>query len=212
MGNSIYNTQEADKGTKRGKNYIYWNDIVNSLIGRRLNSIAGGVDYNYTENTVTFKSGGTAGNINDAVVWNVEYNHEMLQEDYSDGISLTLTPQVRPHMHWEQPADLPYEFTLRYRIQYNGKAKTTAWSEMTLNTQNDSSFTYVSGTLNQISAFKNGSNENIIPLNSGESLSAIIQFQMWRTDSQAGDIEVVFVDCHAPNDRGGSEQEYVKEE
>lgn len=211
MAQSEYNTAEADKGTKRGKNYIYWNDVVNSLIGRRLTSTSGRVDYNYAENTITFQNNGTAGSINDAVIWNIEYNHEMLQENYDDGEGFTLSPQVRPHIHWEQPADLPYEFTLRYRIQYNGQAKTTAWNELTLNAQTDSVFTYVSGILNQISSFKNGSGENVILLNSGEALSATIQFQMWRTDSESGDVEVTFVDCHAPNDRGGSEGEYSKE-
>lgn len=210
MAQSDYSTAEADKGTKRGKNYIYWTDIVNSLTGRRLASISGGVDYNYIENSITFKSGGAVGDINDMVAWSVQYNHELLQENYDDGV-IQLAPQVKPHMHWEQTTAKDYQFTLRYRIQYNGQQKATAWTTLTMSAVNDSAFIYSTGTANQISLFKNGSNENIIELTAGEALSATIQFQLWRTDSETEDVEVTFVDCHAPNDRGGSEEEYIKE-
>lgn len=196
----------------KNEDLLRWTDAVNSLIGRRLASRSGGVDYNYTENAISFSPGGRVGNINDSVIWNMEYNHDNLIYPlvFEDGT--TILPQVRPHMHYTQGDGLEHIFVLRYRVQYYGHAKTTAWSELTLNTLTDLTFPYVSGDLNQIGMFKDGNGDNKIELASdGSATSATLQFQMWRTDNNGGDILVEFVDSHVPNDGRGSIEEYVKQ-
>lgn len=208
---SNYTGEQQDKDAKRSKSYIYWGDIVRSIQGRRLSTTSGKVDSNFAENSVTFQPNGTVGNLNDGIGWNVEYNHEYLQVNYTMEDDTVLVPQLRPHIHWWQPADKAYQFTLRYRIQYNNTAKTTAWTTMTLDASTDSAFAYGGGIWNQISLFKNGSDENIVALTAGQALSAEVQFQMWRTDSESEDIDVKMIDVHAPSDRAGSEQEFVKE-
>jgi hypothetical protein len=62
-------------------------------------------------------------------------------------------------------------------------------------------FEYTSGTLNQITRLA------AIPV---AGLSTIVQFRLCRTDSETGDIEVLFLDAHYEIDGTGSSEEYVK--
>lgn len=169
-----------------------WDDIVNSLIGRQLQSTAGKVDYNWADNCITFESGGSISNLNDIVNWNQQFPHAARKDS-----------SIYPHIHLEQTSTNKIIYTLKYRIQVNGAAKTTDWQTVTCNTTDNAVFPYVSGTINQIIAFP-----AISMLNAG--LSATVQFQMTRTDSTAGDSNVTFVDCHVEYDSLGSRQAYVK--
>lgn len=166
-----------------------WDDIQTSLIGRRLSSTAGSVNYNYTENTVDFSGGGVITNTNDTVVFNIQTRHRMLEDS-----SLNL------HMHFEQSDATNRTMTVRYRIQDNGSAKTATWTTVTADTD-DSVFTWSSGTLN-----------NILPITSidltGIGISAIVQIQMTRTDANGGTLPVTFVDAHFQADSLGSNDEY----
>jgi len=64
-------------------------------------------------------------------------------------------------------------------------------------------FPYTSGTLNQIVKFP--------PIDwSGVGISSTVNFRLARTDSNAGDVYVTFVDGHVEIDSDGSNQEYVK--
>lgn len=169
-----------------------WNDLRTSLIGRRLNSTAGTVSYDYTENAVVFAANGGITDSNDTAVWNFQLPHNVAFTTF------------RIHMHFEQEDATNRTFTLRYRIQSNGEAKTTAWTTVTADTD-DSAFTYTSGTLNQILSIVS------IDISSGVGLSDIIQCQMTRTDSQSGTVKVTFVDAHYEIDQiGGSDSEFVK--
>lgn len=184
---------EDDGTTKREGAATVWDDIQNSLIGKQLSSVAGKVDYNWAENTITMQPGGVITTANDLLVFNLQVPHAAIE----DG-SLNL------HMHWEQPDATEREITVKYRIQNNGAAKTASWTTVTkaLNATNNA-FTYTSGTLNQITGLVD------IDL-TGASISAVVEFQMARTDSETGDIEVTFVDAHIQKDTDGSRQEYVK--
>jgi len=169
-----------------------WDDLVTSLIGLRLHSVAGKVDYNYDENGITFNPGGVIGTANDRVIFNMQYPHACVV----DG-------EVRLHIHWEQPDATEREFTVQYRIQDNGSAKETSWATVVRNSSDDSAFTYVSGTLNQITKLCE------IDM-TGLGISSTIQFRLARTDSETGDILGTFVDAHVERDTHGSRQEYVK--
>ena len=109
------------------------------------------------------------------------------------------------HMHWEQTDATTREFKLRYRIQENNSAKTTAWTEVTIDTNTNNVFSYTSGTLNQITRLADIDWSNV-------SLSSTVQFRMTRSDATAGVVDVTFVDGHVEYDQArGSAQEYVKE-
>lgn len=169
-----------------------WDDIVGSLIGQRLSSTVGGVDYNWTENTVTFQSAGDITDEADRVGMNIQIPHAAIVDGSID-----------LHVHWEQTDAVAREFTIKHRIQNNGSAKNTTWVTTVVSTQADDKFTYVSGTLNQIS--------DLVDIDlTGIGISSVVQFQIARTDSVAGDIEVTFIDVHAEMDTLGSRAEYVK--
>lgn len=197
FGTAPSNT-EIDKGDgslrSRG-DATMWKDMVSDLFGKRLASTAGKVDYDFDENSIRFQSGGSISVANDRVGGNQEINHE-----FEVGSSIAF----RPHIHWFQDAATKFEITARYRIQRNGQAKTTAWTNIVLTANNgDDVWTYVSGTLNQITRFPD------IVIDCG--ISDTIQFQMARTDALVGDMLIYFLDLHGQVDGDGSEEEIVKE-
>lgn len=170
-----------------------WDDLVNSLIGRRLNSVAGSVAYNYSENAISFSPNGNINSDNDCVVWN-------LQKPHATKSNSTLNL----HLHYEQSDNIDREFTLRYRIQNNGTSKTTTWTEVIIPTNTNNAFIYTSGTLNQICKLVNIDWSAV-------NLSSTVQLRLTRSDSVSGAINVTFVDGHVERDQDrGSRQEYVK--
>lgn len=184
---------ESDGTVKREGAATVWDDIQNSLIGKSLSSVAGKVDYNWANNSITMEPGGSISTANDLLVFNLQVPHSAID----DG-SLNL------HMHWEQPDATDREVTVKHRIQNNGAAKTTTWTTtvVALNATNNA-FAYVSGTLNQITGLVG------IDLTDA-SISAVVEFQAARTDAETGDIEVTFIDAHVQKDTDGSRQEYIK--
>lgn len=171
--------------------FPFWDDIQNSLIGRRLSSSSGTVAYNYAENTVDFSSGGSVTNTNDTVVWNIQLPHGTKPDS-----------ELKLHIHFEQSDAVNRTMTVRYRIQNNGQQKASAWTTVSANTD-DAVWTWTTGTLNNILALAT------IDL-TGASLSATVQFQMTRTDALTGVLPVVFADCHVERDMLGSSQEFIR--
>lgn len=171
-----------------------WKDMVADLFGKRLNSTAGKVDYDWDDNAINFQSGGSLANAADRLGGNQEINHEMMV-----GSSVIF----KPHIHWFQAATTQYELSAQYRIQRNGEAMTTTWTPITL-TANDGEdvFTYSSGILNQLTRFPD------ISINC--SISDTLQWQMARTDSLGGSMLVYFFDLHGKVDSGGSNEEISK--
>lgn len=176
-----------------------YDDKAYQLIGRRLSSSVGRVDYDWNEQAVIFQNNGDIANINDLVGINAEYPHEAKE----DG-------KIYPHLHWWQTsATDAIVFTLAYRIQKNGSAKETTWTQMTAEALTDSVLPYTSGTMNQITKFKDASNNYYIDLND-MGLSATIQFRLTRTDSVSGDVSGIFFDFHYEKETLGSRQEFVR--
>lgn len=171
--------------------YTVWDDIQGNLVGKRLSSTAGKVDYNYEENTITFSPGGVITKTNDQIAFNLQMLHKK-----KFGTSIHL------HVHWEQPDSTERVFTVRYRVQTQGVAKTTTWTTAS-GSSNNSTFTYVSGTLNQIT--------EIVEIPVGDySVSDIVEVQFVRSDTATGNIEVTFVDAHYQSDSLGSAGKYTK--
>lgn len=169
-----------------------WDDIVNSLIGRRLYSTQGTIDYDYNENAMILSDDGDINNINDRVVFNLQYPHR------SKSIGT-----MNLHIHWEQANAINREFTVQYRVQSNGQPKTTSWTSIVSNSNVNSVFSYTSGTINQITRLVD---VDMI----GAGISATVQFRLTRSDSNGGTILGTFVDAHVESDMSGSREEFVK--
>lgn len=91
-----------------------WDDLVNSLVGKRLFSTSGVVSYDYENNAIEFSDGGDISNINDCIIWNMQFPH-----------GAKLESVIKPHFHVEQTSGDDQEFTLWYRIQKNGAVTET---------------------------------------------------------------------------------------
>jgi len=172
-----------------------WLDIVKSVIGRRLSVTAGTADSNYDEISVTLNPSGSITNLNDVVGANFELNH-----------FVNMKGLFKIHFHWWQVSSNAHVFTFKYRVQKNGEAKTTAWTDGSYTVGSGGEvFTYTSGTLNQISSLIT------LDLNAlGVGVSDIIQFKLTRTDAIVGDIDIVMLDAHVQQDGAGSLTEYSK--
>lgn len=195
-------------GDKQGGNYLEilkngmirafgaatcWDDLVGNLVGQRLSSTAGKVDYNYANNSITMQSGGSITTANDILLNNLQIPHAAK----ADGA-------LRQHLHWEQPDDKSYIWTRRWRLQSNNSLKTTSWTEDTATAGTDDVFTYPgSGTLIQITEFPE------VDI-TGVGISGTFQWRLARTDSEVGNVEVVFFDTHVELDSNGSDFEYSK--
>jgi len=170
-----------------------WDDIVGSVNGVKLDDAVGKVEFNFTEGTLTFESGGSITNNSDCIWFNLQKPH-----------SCKAASMLKMHIHYDKADATARVFTLQYRIQANGVAKTTAWTTITTttNTTNDV-FPYTSGTINQIVRFPDIDWSTV-------GISTTVQFKMARTDALSGNVEVSFVDGHFESDSLGSNEEYVK--
>ena len=175
-----------------------WRDELQSLVGQRLLSPSGAIDYNFEEGTVDFANNADLG---DYVVMNVQVNH-----DWDE------TTPIKPHIHWFQSQDAIPNWLIQYRWQTNGQAKTTAWVDRACQ---EGVFTYSSGTIINICSF----GEIAIPANVGTS--DILQIRLLRdTDNDSGEfagedaytgtVSGLNFDVHIAIDTLGSRSEFTK--
>lgn len=201
VGEGDYSEIKSDGTVRNYGDATAWKDMVGSLLGYRLYSNVGKVDYRYDENALRFSSGGVITNLSDCVVLNLQINHDMLI-----GSSVTF----KPHLHYFQQvtsgAVTPYVFTAYWRLQRNGYAKETSWNTIYANAgTSDDVFDFTSeadGLYNQLLRFDDITVEC--------SISDTFQFRFTRTDSEAGTVDVYFADFHGQCDSQGSKDELVK--
>lgn len=192
--------QFEDDGTLKSLwNATTWDDLVWSLIARRLYTTTGRLNYNYDNNTITMQNGWDPTATADRLMFNFQYPHKGVQTNATEWTSA----EQHMHIHREQVSSNKIERQLDYRIQRNWEEKETTWTSLTSNSDDDSAFTYVSWTLNQIT------NLWIITV-PAPSLSATVEYRLTRTDTTTGDIEAVFVDAHIKYDTMGSREQFVK--
>jgi len=193
-------TQIESDGTiiTRGDGTV-WDDLVGTLIARRLTSTAGRLDYNYDENTITMQDNGDPNKSADRLIFNYQHPHSAVQTNVIEGTQAV----QRLHIHWEQTSTDRIVWQVEYRCQLNGEPKNTTWTTVHANSVDNSVFPYVTGTLNQITNLV----EVLIPEN---SLSATIQYRLTRIDSTGNDIEATFIDAHIKLDSVGSRREFIK--
>ena len=173
-------------------------DEFGPLIGQNLTSPAADISTSPAEGTIVFDDSCT---LADYVSMPVQINHDAKAQS-----------DVYPHIHWWQTsADLP-NWLIQYRWQQNGAAKVTSWTSVKYASH---AFTYVSGTLNQITAFGALSP----PANTG--VSVVLQLRLLRdgdNDSTlfagavplTGDVSAMFYDVHIEVDMLGSHEQYTK--
>lgn len=170
-----------------------WDDVVGSLIGKKLFGTTGTVDYDYEENGIIFQRNGTLADVNDTVVFNLQYPHSARENG-----------TMNLHIHWEQTdtyTSLPVQFSVAYRVQSNGSIKNSIWNDVIVET-NTSVFPYTTGTLNQITP--------LVDVDmTGAGISATVQFKITRSDGNAVAILGTFIDAHVEVDSLGSNDEFV---
>ena len=174
-------------------NATQWDDLVGDIMAKKLYAVTGTIDYDWDENAMKFQKGGDITDKADRVQFNLQKMHK-----------IKVDSELRMHIHYEQDSTNEYVFTLKYRVQGNGAAKTTTWTTITTTCNaTNHVFSYTSGTINQIVKFP------VIDW-SEVSISSTVQFMLSRTDSITGDVYVTFIDGHTEIDSDGSNQEYVK--
>jgi len=185
-------TVEADGTLEMKGSATAWEDIVGSLIGKKLYENKGTVDFDYNENAVKFQSGGDISKPDDRIIWNYQYPHKAVPGG-----------SVNMHIHYEQTSSDDTEFTMMYRIQSAGSQKDTSWETAVISSAANNKYSYVSGTLNQICVLPS------ISL-AGRPMSSQIEFRFTRSDDLSGDILATFIDGHYESNTLGSREEYVK--
>lgn len=169
-----------------------WNDVRTDLFGARLSVNRGRVDYNYDEGSITLQDNGDIDNNDDVVQGSFQMPHDAKEDSL-----------FKFHIHWWQTDNTSREFTVSYRVQPNGSAKTVPWTPIVVTADaTTNAFTYTSGTLNQITALFNLDT-------TGFGLSSLIQFKLTKSDNN-GDVDATFLDAHYEIDSLGSAEEYVK--
>lgn len=187
---TLFNIKGQRKATGEA---TQWDDLVGAVSGLKLTAVAGKATYSFSENVIVFNSGGDITNEADYVTWNIQKEHKVKENSV-----------LKMHIHFEKEDTTVRTFKLWYRIQNNGGTKTTAWTELLANTENPAEvFVYVSGIQNQITRFTDIDWSAV-------GISSTVQFRMTRSDIEAGDVNVSFIDGHVEIDSDGSNDEYVK--
>jgi hypothetical protein len=187
--------QELD-GVPATNGDVGWDDLTNSISGRKLTASTGLVDTNWDNSSVTFNPGADIDKRNERILIGLQKMHSMPEPG----------GEMRLHIHWEQTTSDNIIWTVQYRIQNTGGIKTDSWTtpeNFESNTHNI--FPYTDGTtLNQITKLCT------VDL-TGTNLSSTVQFRIARTDNVNMDVEATFVDAHINTDQPrGSREEFSK--
>lgn len=179
-----------------------WDEVSASFIGQNINTIAGRVDYNYTELTLDFAT-------------NARYPEEPVGIVIQALHARAAGSDIKPHIHWMQTENTNPNILVQYRFINNGDSP-TVWTLKAL-TPSDNVFTYDgSGNMQQITEFN-------LPAGHGApyGLSFTFDCKIYRdstnasgmfagADGYTGVWSAKYYDIHFEKDMGGSRQEFVK--
>lgn len=198
FGSTSNYTQLGTDGTlTQVGNATTFDDIVFEMLPSRLGAGITKPDWDSTNKGFLFPQNDTS-----------EYVEIMVQIPHKYLAGST----VYPHIHWFQTENNTPNFLIRYRWQKNGGTKTTGWTDYKCTTN---AFTYVSGTLNQLS-YGAGISAPV-----GYSISDILQIRLFRdtnntstvfsgADPFTTTVGVMSMDVHIEVDTFGSRTEYTK--
>ena len=120
----------------------FWVDMLGPLIGQRLDSAATRYSHSPFNGAIAYAN-------------NARYTEEVIAQENELIHEWILGTNGRPHLHWkQQSADIP-NWLFGWKLHNNGEADAieTDYSNFTFSVLESHAFTYVSGVLNQISAF-----------------------------------------------------------
>ena len=188
-----------------GTLYLYgnateWDDLRFPMMGQNLDTATGRISYNYTELGVDF-----ADNARFAVTEQISMIAQF-PHSWKTGSA------IGAHIHWLQNQNAMPNYMVSYRWVRNGQPVPSTWTDVSIG---DSVFTYVSGTLAQISQF----NIEVDP--SIDGVSAMLDIKFYRdtantsglfagTDAYTGTATVKEFDIHYEIDGFGSDSQYTK--
>ena len=171
-----------------------FDDLIGDIFSKKLFAVTGTVDFDFDEQAIKFQDDGDITNKNDRLAFNIQVPHS-----YDD-----INPFFKIHLHFWQDTSTEHTFKLEYRLQNNGKAKTTTWTTLTASTSSDCKLPYTSGTINQIIEFPAFDTTDI-------DISSTYQIRFTRDDSDsANDVLVTFADVHYTKIDYGSMTEWSK--
>jgi len=184
--------------------YVY-DDMIQPLMGKRLDSSSGKLDYDWANKGVSIADSTSITNDTHKLHYGYQVNHKFKL----DGI-------VDFHIHWIQSQAAVPNWWIRYRLWQNGNP-VTSWVEDKLS---EGAFTYTSGT---ILAIHDATNE--VDLNSvipgGIDVSDFIDVELTRdsnnasglfsgSDPVSGNVIVKGFDPHLQVDSNGSMLKWSK--
>ena len=175
-----------------------FDDLEGALIGARINSPSGRIDYNYDEGTVEFQD-------------NCIYPTDFVTIIYQMRHRYQFESVVEPHLHWIQDSALFPNWVILSRVTLNGGLVPAAFDGPFKPTQ--TLFTWNSGNLLQYSDFAD--------IAGRENLSFSLDIKLYRdttnvstlysgADPISGNVAAKFLDCHFQNDMLGSFLELQK--
>lgn len=200
-----YNSNDQGVGTIlniHGGNKVnppQWDDLSSQAFGSRINTATGRIGFDYDDLAVFFAD-------------NARYaNTEQYSSAPQTFHRIKIGEDLKPHIHWLQNQDNEPNWVLQYRVYDNNGSPgsyTAVASEGPL-------YTYVSGTIMQISTF--GS----IDMSGITGVSATIDMKLFRdvsndsslfsgVDTYTGNALLKFLDAHAQIDSAGSNSEHTK--
>ena len=179
---------------------VVWDETTNSFVGSNIFTVAGRVDYNFTELTLDFNT-------------NARYPEEPVAIVTQLGHAREADSDIRPHVHWMQNSDNNPNILIQYRM-YNNGAVPPAWILKAL-TASDNFFPYVAGG-QQVTQFNLPDGHGV-----GLGLSFTVDMKIYRdsantsglfagADTYAGVWSAKYYDIHYQIDMNGSRDEYVK--
>jgi len=183
-----------------------WDDLFGYLVGRKLDTGSGRIDYNYFNGAVDF--GNNARYPNEPVVIRHQLSHKWL---------IGAGAVARPHLHWKQQhaSNIPNWLFGYLKVKNNGTSGIeTDYSNFTLSKISSHLFSYSSGVLDQYSLFPEIDISDL-------GLSDFLITVLWR---DTGNVSTLFagadpssltelatdLDCHLKVNSLGSTSELVK--
>lgn len=179
-----------------------WDEISQSFVGFNLFTVAGRVDYNYSELTLDYAT-------------NARYPEEPIGMVIQMLHARKAGSDISPHIHWIQNSDNCPNILVEYRWYNNGEAVPTVWTKIAL-TDEDNVFPFVVPNTQQISKI-------VLPegLGFNKTLSSTFDIKIYRdtantsglfagVDTYVGLWSAKYFDIHMEIDMFGSRQEFVK--
>lgn len=180
-----------------------WDEILQTLVGLNLYTVAGRVDYNFSELTVDFAT-------------NARYPEEPIGMVSQMMHSRKAGSDIRPHVHWIQTSDANPNILIEYRWYNNGEPVSASWTKVALTPANNLYDYDDSGAMQQITQMP-------LPGDLGltKGLSSTFDVKIYRdtantstlfaeSDTYVGLWNAKYFDIHIEKDMNGSHQEYIK--